>query len=63
MPRVYRSGRGVFNRRLFMTTKGESMKPQITKDEKETVLTTEIELEVEELEEVIAPGGGDPGLR
>jgi hypothetical protein len=46
-----------------MTTKGESMKPQITKDEKETVLTTEIELEVEELEEVIAPGGGDPGLR
>ena len=34
------------------------MKPQTNKDEKETVMTMEIELEVEELEEVIAPGRG-----
>ena len=39
------------------------MKAQITKDEQETVIAIELELEVEVLEEVIAPGGGDPGLR
>ena len=51
--------------REVQTTKGETMKRQATKEEKETVIVTEteIELEVEELEEVIAPGGGDPGLR
>ena len=39
------------------------MKAQTIKDEKETMIAIEIELEVEVLEEIIAPGGGDPGLR
>ena len=41
--------------------KGEAMKSQNVKDERETVgviVTEEIELDLEELEEVIAPGVG-----
>ena len=42
-------------------TKGETMKSQNVKDERETVgviVTEEIELDLEELEEVIAPSVG-----
>ena len=34
------------------------MKPQMNQNEKETMKVEEIKLEVEELEEVIAPGRG-----